>query len=214
MLAALADRIVALHAGSAASRAVLVALSGIDGSGKGWVAAQLSQALQDCGLRVANVNIDGWLNLPAVRFDPANPAEHFYQHAIRFEAMFAQLVLPLRDRRSLHIEADFAEETATAFRRQAFDYDDVDVIVLEGIFLLKPAFRAHYDLSVWIDCSFETALERALARGQEGLSRDDTIRAYRTIYFPAEEIHLRRDDPRAAANVIVNNDARLGPLPA
>lgn len=209
----LADRIVALRATIPATRAALVGLSGIDGSGKGWVAAQLSQVLQSHGLRVANVNIDGWLNLPAVRFDPTNPAEHFYQHAIRFEAMFAQLVLPLREHRSLHIEADFADETATAFRRQAFDYDDVDVIVLEGIFLLKPAFRPHYDLSVWIDCSFETALERALARGQEGLSRDETIRAYRTIYFPAEELHLRRDDPGAAADVIVNNDARLGPLP-
>src|SRR5206468_11946319 len=69
------------------------------------------------------------------------------------------------------------------------------------IFLLKHAFQLYYDFSCWIDCSFDTALERAIARGQEGLSPEDTTHAYRTIYFPAQEIHFQRDDPRAAATV-------------
>ena len=65
----------------------------------------------------------------------------------------------------------------------------------EGIFLLKRAFQKYYDWKLWIDCSFETALERALQRGhRKGLPPDGTVRAYRTIYFPAEEIHFRRDD--------------------
>jgi hypothetical protein len=42
------------------------------------------------------------------------------------------------------------------------------VVVVEGIYLLKRELRAHHDVSLWIDCSFETALERALAREQEG----------------------------------------------
>ena len=44
---------------------------------------------------------------------------------------------------------------------------------------------------------------------QEGLSRDATVEAYRTIYFPAQEIHFARDDPRGAATAIMNNDPRL-----
>ena len=35
---------------------------------------------------------------------------------------------------------DFAEETAQTYRRHAFDYKDMDVIVLEGIYLLKRGF--------------------------------------------------------------------------
>jgi uridine kinase len=189
-----------------AARSLLVAVSGIDGSGKGYVTARLVAALKARGVRAAGINIDGWLNLPAVRFDPRNPAEHFYLHAIRFDDMFAQLVLPLRDHRSVRVEVDFAEETATAFRRQRYELQDIDVVVLEGIYLLKRAFQAYYDLSLWLDCSLETALERALARGQEGLPPADTIKAYRTIYFPAQEIHFQRDDPQGAATMIVNND--------
>ena len=80
-------------------------------------------------------------------------------------------------------------------------------------YLLKRAFQDYYDLSVWIDCTFETALERAIARGQEGLPAAATITAYRTIYFPAQEIHLDRDDPQGAATARLDNDPRLGAAP-
>lgn len=32
---------------------------------------------------------------------------------------------------------------------------------------------------------------------------------YRKIYFPAQEIHFARDEPRAAASAILVNDPRL-----
>ncbi len=191
-------------------RSTLVAISGIDGSGKGYVAERLEAALGSRGLRVAVIGIDGWLNLPAVRFGGEDPGEHFYRHAFRLEALFAELVLPLRDRRSIRLEADYAEETATAYRRHIYELKDVDVILLEGIFLLKRELRAAYDLSVFLDCTYETALDRAIARSQEGLTPAETIAAYRTIYFPAQEIHFERDAPRRAASLVVANDPRLG----
>ncbi len=193
-------------------RAILVAVTGIDGCGKGYCTGRIVEGLEAAGVRACPLNIDGWLNLPHLRFDPTNPAEHFYRYAIRFEEMFARLVLPLRDRRSIRLEAEYAEEMATEYRRHVYDYDDIDVLVLEGIYLLKPAFRRHYDLSMWIECGFDTALERAIARRQEGLSIEETVLAYRTIYFPAQEIHFARDNPAKAATVIVNNDPRLGPV--
>ena len=211
-LAAVVDQILDKRKAVPAQRSVLVAITGIDGCGKGFVTKRIEDALQAKGLRVANINIDGWLNLPIRRFSKTDPAEHFYLHAIRFGDLFAQLVLPLRERRSLRVEFDFAEETATAFRRQVYEYADVDVILLEGIYLLQRAFQQHYDLAYWIDCSEHTALERAIARAQEGLSPAATARAFWTIYFPAQEIHLQRDDPKAAATKILNNDPRLGPF--
>jgi uridine kinase len=188
------------------SRALLVAISGIDGAGKGHVTARVAASLGRRGLRVAPLSVDPWLRLPQERFDPADPARHFYEHAIRFEEMFERLVLPLRDRRSVSLEADAVEETATAYHRRRWDFEDVDVVLLEGIYLFRPPHRRHYDLACWLDCSFETALERAIARGQEGLGPDETVRAYRSIYFPAQEIHFDRDDPRATADVVFSND--------
>jgi uridine kinase len=207
-LQAVIERIVETRASIPAQRSVLVAITGIDGCGKGYFAAQALEQLTERGIRAAIIHVDGWLNLPDERFGNSNPADHFYRHAIRFDEMFGRLVLPLRNQRSLWLEADYAEETASEYRKQTYEFEDLDVILLEGIYLLKRPFQAYYDLSVWIECSVETALERAIARSQEGLTPEATVEAYRNIYFPAQEIHFRRDEPRSAATLIVNNDAR------
>ncbi|HXV60386.1 MAG TPA: uridine kinase [Vicinamibacteria bacterium] len=202
-------RIFSLRADLPAARSLLVAISGIDGSGKGYTSSLLAEYLRARALSVAVLNIDGWLNLPSVRFRTSRPHEHFYRNAIRFDEMFRNLVLPLRDRRSVRLEADFAEETASSYRRHLYAYEDVDVILLEGIYLLKREHRHHYDLSIWVECSFETALERAITRSQEGLTPAETVRAYRTIYFPAQALHFAVDGPRDAADLVVLNDAEL-----
>ena len=209
MLRALAESIVTLRNTIPSRRAALIAVSGIDGCGKGWLAGRLARVLEEREFGVAVVNVDAWLNLPDVHFGDDDPGARFYRHALRFEEMFASLVLPLRDRRQVDVEIDLAEETARAYRRHRYRFEDIDLVLLEGIFLLKRQHRIHYDASVWIDCTFETALERAIARGQEGLPPEETVRAYETIYFPAQRLHASIDAPREAATWIVPNDRRL-----
>lgn len=195
-------------------RALLVGLSGIDGSGKGFLAAQIVARLRASGARAVALNVDGWLNLPHVRFSSEDPAGNFYQNALRMDEMFDQLVVPLREHRSVRVTANFAEETALSFRNRTYAYDDVDVIILEGIFLFKREYRHHYDLALWIDCGFDTALARAIARGQEGLPPAETVRAYQTIYFPAQRIHFLRDRPFQDVDAIIPNHQGVGPRAA
>lgn len=193
-------------------RSVLIAISGIDASGKGYFTERLVGALQTIGVRAVSINVDAWLSLPDKRFGASDLPVNYYHNAIRFEEMFAQTVFPLRDSRSWRVEINFADETSTEYCRRTMEFEDVDVIVLEGIYLLKRGFQAYYDRCIWIECGFETALERAISRGQEGLPPEETIRDYQTIYVPAQEIHFQRDNPKGVANLIVNNDERLGPV--
>jgi len=186
-------------------RSLLVGVSGIDGCGKGYLAAQLRAHLALQGVIPAILNVDGWLNLPQKRFDRDAPAINFYENALRLDQFFSQLVLPLRERRSIQIVADLVEETASDYRPHTYDYSDVSVVLVEGIFLFKPQYRKYFDLAIWIDCSFSTALARAIDRAQEGLSPADTIAAYETIYFPAQRIHLAQDQPRENADLIFDN---------
>lgn len=187
-------------------RSLLLGLSGIDGSGKGYLAGQVEAHLAQYAVACAILNVDGWLNLPEKRFSESAPAENFYQNAIRFNEFFSQLVMPLRDVQSVHLVADFAEEKANQYRKHTYDFNNVGVIVVEGIFLFKLQYRHLFDLAVWIDCSFPTALARAIDRAQEGLSAARTIDAYETIYFPAQRIHMAQDRPRESADLIFEND--------
>lgn len=203
------DAILARYRVGTGSYALLAGVSGIDASGKGYVTARIVAELEARGLRTAAINVDGWLELPHVRFSKDRPAGRFYERGLRLDEMFEKLVLPLKRRRSIELLADYTEETAKIYRPHTYAYHDVEIVVLEGIFLFKRAFQSLFDLRIWVDCSFETALERAIARGQEGLPRAETVRAYRTIYFPAQEIHFRRDEPREAAHLVLANDPKL-----
>lgn len=190
-------------------RSVLIGISGIDGSGKGYVTQQIQARLAQHSLAAAAINVDGWLNPPDRRFSAGEPGNHFYENAIRFDDLFRQLVLPLRNQKSLTLEADIVDETAQSYRKYTYRFMNVDVVLLEGILIFKREHRGLFDLAIWVDCSFSTALARALARRQEGLGAAATIRAYETIYFPAQRIHFDCDEPRDKADLIVNNDTVL-----
>ncbi|MGB7201116.1 MAG: hypothetical protein WBD16_02490 [Pyrinomonadaceae bacterium] len=188
--------------------AMLVGISGIDACGKGSVTAKLSEMLELEGFRVAEVNADGWLNLPHIRFGASEHGVHFYENALRLDEMFEQLVLPLKENRSINITADFAEETANEFRPHNYVFDNIDIILLEGIFLFKKPYADLFDLRIWVDCSFETAMIRAIKRAQEGLTTDKTTAAYDTIYFPAQRLHFLLDSPQSASDLILQNDEK------
>jgi len=108
-----------------ARHAALAAITGIDACGKGILSARVASGLEDRRLLASN----GWLRLPTERFDRARPAAHFYECALRLGEMFERLVLPLRDRRTYAVDADLAEETATAYHPS---------------FLLFRRFRRHH----------------------------------------------------------------------
>lgn len=191
------------------ARSLLVGVSGIDGSGKGYIAKQIEARLGQHSIAAANIHADDWLSLPEKRFNMIKPAEHFYGNAIRFDELFARLLLPLKKQRSANLVADCAEETARNYHKQTYSFKNVGVVLVEGIFLFKREHRTFFDLTIWVNCSFPTALARALARAQEGLPPAETIRAYETTYFPAQKVHFARDNPRETADLILSNDSSL-----
>jgi hypothetical protein len=104
--------------------------------------------------------------------------------------------------RSHRSEFDFAAEPATR-TSGAPSRTTTSTLSSSGIYLLKPAFRAFYDLSVWVECSFATALERAIARPGR-LSPGDGRSVPRPSFRRNRSIS--RDAPQRAATLIIDND--------
>ena len=127
---------------------------------------------------------------PHVRFGGDDPGEHFYSHAFRFEEMFSRLIEPLARNGRSHLTAEYVGETATCHRKHVYEFDDVDLILLEWIFLFKPELQQCDDFRLSIDCRFKTAWERALSRSQEGLPPADTM----TQSLPMSASTFRRSE--------------------
>jgi uridine kinase len=204
-LNSIAQRITDLHNQLPAEQPLLAGISGIDASGKGYVTRQIAELLNP-NLNIAVINVDGWLNLPHIRFSETDPGRHFNRNALRLDEMFDRLVLPLKRDHRIDLTYDHTDETASDYRSERIILNSIDVILLDGIFLFQPRFLAHFDLTVWIECSFETALERAVSRSQEGLTREDTVKAYETIYFPAQQVHFEVDHPQSIADITFSNE--------
>lgn len=188
-------------------RATLIGISGIDASGKGYLSGLVADALAKQGLRVALVNVDHWVTLPSQRFSQIEPARHFYESGLRLDAMWEDVVLPLRETRRVHRSIDACDTTnAERYIPLRFDHEGIDVLLLEGIFLFKKQYQNRFDLRAWIDCSFETAMRRAIRRNQEQMAESEIQRDYDVIYYPAQRLHFEKDRPQACADVTIRND--------
>jgi len=190
--------------------ALLVGVSGIDAAGKGRVSAELAAQLRAAGLGVAVCGLAGWLNLPGIRYNRRDPGGHYYAHAYRLDPFVRDLLLPLRARRQVDLAMHHADEASEEFRLERIVHQEVDVILAEGPFLFRRDLREIYDLAFWVECSFETALERAVARGQDGPMAGATRMAYQRINFPAQRVHFARDLPGSTADGWILNDFALG----
>ncbi|MBL8763953.1 MAG: uridine kinase [Phycisphaerae bacterium] len=199
----LRERRLAANAG-----ATVVSVSGIDASGKGYVAAQLLAGLRAAGLRTMLLGIDEWLTPLNRRIQSDDPAHSFYRHAIRFDELFDGLIEPLRRGGGADLRATLWGPHGVPVVRE-FHPRRIEVVLVEGIFLLRRDLLARVDRRIWIDCSWRTALERALRRNQECLPPASIAHDYRTIYFPAQVHHFRLDEPRAHADTLLVNDPRL-----
>src|SRR6185369_1664392 len=116
---------------------MLAGISGIDASGKGYVATLIDRELQRSSIRTALIHADDWLNLPSVRFSATSPGSHFYERALRSDEMFERLILPLKHDRSVRLTAEIAKETDNRFHEFEYLFENIDVILLEGIFIFK-----------------------------------------------------------------------------
>jgi uridine kinase len=183
-----------------------VAISGIDASGKGHVGKLVQEQLEKKGYKVANINTDPWQNPLPVRLQKENPAENVYENIFRWNDFFEQLIFPLQKNKSIYLETEGIHTHSDEYYPLIYDCKDIDIILIEGILLFKKKYLSYYDYRIWIDCSFETGLKRAMKRNAEKLDDERLIHDYQIFYYAAQRLHFERDNPKESADIVFNND--------
>lgn len=186
--------------------AFTVAISGIDAAGKGYISQQLNGELTKKGYRVALVNIDPWQNPIPIRLQKENAAQNIYENIFRWDDFFERLIFPLQKHKGIYLETEGIRSDADIYYPLVYDFTNIDILLIDGILLLKKKYLAYYDYKVWIDCSFETGLRRALKRNIENLDDERLLSDYHTFYYPAQRYHFKKDDPQEAADFVFDNN--------
>ena len=206
----LADNIIEKLKIHSSTNTFTVGISGIDASGKGYITGFLQKELEKRNYKVANINVDPWQNPIPIRLQKEDPAENFYKNVFRWDNFFSQLIVPLRTSRHIYLQTTLIRTDGDFYYSFIYDFNDIDILLIEGIFLFKQELLNYYDWKIWIDCSFETGIYRAIERNSEKLSREQLIHDYNTYYYPAQIYHFQRDDPKDVSNIIYCNDELLG----
>ena len=83
-----------------------------------------------------------------------------------------------------------------------FDEDLPQTVIFEGIRLLQPKFNQYFDMSVWIDCPQDFAIERAKDRDRSQGEDEETVSGWDTDWGPKDKKYFDTYRPDQLANFI------------
>ena len=190
------------------SHPLRVAIDGVDAAGKTSLADELVKPLQQSGRCVIRASADSFQNPRAIRrqrgeFSP----EGFYRDSYNYAALETCLLEPLGPGGNLVYTTacfDLRKDAAVDAPRLCAAPDAI--LLVDGIFLLRPELRGLWDFSIFVQAVFETTLPRALLRDQH-LGSPDLIRErYLKRYIPGQLLYLKEAQPEKTANTIIVND--------
>jgi uridine kinase len=148
-----------------------VAIDGVDAAGKTTLADALAARIELRGRPAARVGADGFLRPRAERYRRGHESpQGYYQDSFDYDSLRSS------------IEAQAAAEDA--------------VLLVDGIFLMRPELNDLWDFRVFVQVSFDEALRRAVLRDAHLLgSPSDVLRRYRRRYVPGQRLLPRARRP-------------------
>lgn len=189
-----------LHNQKESAKALIVAISGIEGGGKRALTEKVAAALTLEGLSVAVVHGDDWEASESVRFNVMNSPEEYYLNAYRFDEMIEQLILPLKLFGS--IKTSVTLDNVMNPRTVEYDCNDIDIILIEGVYLLQEAYLDFYDYTCWIESDFDAAFARLQKQANIEQSQEALLNIFELLIKPAGQYHIYTDDPQGHAKSI------------
>ena len=186
-----------------------VAIDGVDAAGKTFFADELANELNTNGRHVIRASIDGYHNPTSERLARgALSPEGYYQDSFDYAGLRKYLLEPLstggdlKYRRQIY---DYRSDSSTA---SPFEKADIDsILVFDGVFLLRPEICEYWNYSIFLMISFETAVERALARDIDYFGSEEmVIKRYQSRYIPGQHIYFSQAKPEQRATVVIDNN--------
>jgi|SRR5579871_147930 uridine kinase len=205
---ALLDELAARIANLPHTHPLRVAVDGVDASGKTTLADELAHALTAYGRPVIRASIDGFHRPRADRYrHGADSPDSYYLDAFDYPAVRTALLLPLgpggtrRYRRAIF---DYRRDTPLASDEELAPADAI--LVMDGVFLLRPELSDCWDYRIFVDAPFEVTLARAVQRDVALFGSPAAVEArYQQRYIPAQRRYLQEVHPRERANAVVLN---------
>jgi uridine kinase len=191
---------------AALRRPALVAVDGVDGSGKTTFASRLAVAIESAGRPALVVHEDNFLAPREVRHRLGRHSpEGFFRDSYDLAALLRHVLDPLGpggDRRVRRRVFDHRTDVLVEAPDEQVPADAV--VIVEGMFLHRDELVGRWDWSVFLDVPFaETARRMAERDGSHPDPEHPSMRRY----VEGQRIYLDSCRPRRRANVVLDNSS-------
>lgn len=187
----------------------VIAIDGLDGSGKSTFARHLTAALAEVGETAVVFRVDDFRQ-PVAWTTPEREADQYYESYYDL----AQCERCLRafaageDRIAIPIY-DIVAEKVTGTRDVVLA--DATVAIVEGVFPLRIP-QAAAGVLIYLDATEVEIRRRILARDQhKGRTPEEIARRIDRRYVPSQHRYLREFQPRDRAAVVIDNEDPSAP---
>lgn len=175
-------------ANTASKRPLLVCIDGLGGSGKSTLTRTIRE-VPEVSAVVEGDDFYGPEDDDWAGFTPEEGYDRFFDH----ERLAREVLRPL--------------DRGAPSRYQRYDWENnilgdwlevrpEGVVVVEGVYMLRPPLQKFWDLSIFVDTPWPVRLERQIARGEND---EDAIKQW----TDAEKYYERAVDPASVADLVV-----------
>lgn len=188
-------------------RVLRIAVNGIEGTGKTVFTEKLTQYLQEKGLNIFHVSIDGFHFHTDHRYKQGkNSAKGYYEDCYN-ERSFAEEVLLASQKDKPYFVPAIHDIITDRYLDATPVYIPSDsVLITDGSYLFKPIYRKHWDIKVYIKTDFSTAMKRGITRDSELLGGDANAEfKYLHRYHKASQMYINENKPEDLADIIIDN---------
>jgi len=194
---------------------IVLAVDGVDGAGKTTFADGLAEAFAESGSAVYRASIDGFHRPRAERYARGrDSAEGFYRDSYDYATFRRVLIDPFREGAQTSGSTGFQLAAYDVARDAPVEAAWVTaprdaVLIVDGIFLLRPELRGVWNWSLWLEVPFAVSYARMALRDGSDPDPDAPANAR---YRGGQELYRREARPSAAASAIVDNSDLAHPF--
>jgi uridine kinase len=184
-----------------------VAVDGRTAAGKTTLGHELASLLADAGRVVLRASLDDFKRPWAERhrYDRVS-GEGYYRNAFDLDAIRDLLLAPAQPTGTGLValcSIDPITQIAHSGTRVRLPNDGV--LIVDGVFAIRPELDRYWDLRVWIDIDPELSIRRGTARDGTREGEADAEALHRERYASSERLYIAEADPVARADVIIDN---------
>jgi len=167
-----------------AKKLVIVGIDGIGGAGKTTLSNKIKRVFPEARV----ISTDEF-------FDPS-------KHWADKGRLNQQLIKPLKEG---GIASYQRYEWSTGSLGKWYEVSPKGLIIIEGIRALDEDYIDQYDLTIWVDCPMEVAVDRIIKR-----DNGEDMDSWENFYRPFELKYIKQQDPRSKADFVMKTNSGNG----